>query len=592
MRDMSSYPAYLLLPGVAIYLLVMYLINTGRIGKSTRHLESRRTALTGDDGDLMPYGRDVLYAMQFKSVTTLGALVGPALATAVFGWLPVVVWLVVGASLVGWAVDYSSLAMSAGRRGFSTGSAIHELLGNGASRAFLIYATLYLLIANSVFMLYLASLVNSSPFALSSLVSTAVAAVVFSILKEKRKWPLAASITAAVVVFASATFVGVQAWLGFGFPSLSFTAPRYSMVLWAIFIAALMLFPASLASRRRFLDPMLLVTATVALGGLVLIVLAIVLSPLTEVPLRSDWFKGWTAGFSGPGFSLNGIGGPIIPLLLTAAGCGAISGWNGLVNIISTGRRVPSLGYAQPAATGAMMTQAVLALAVVSGVAVLDTHTDPVADMVAGSQMLLGPFFGEISKPAVGIFYITFTSVVCATALALGVRQWRLVTSELFTVKKLTWPRLRTGYLATVAGALIPLIFVAGSPLTEMWLLFGAANIGLAGLILLLAANHLRRLSRHGLFLLWPGVALIAVSVAGLAWVGLLFGSAAVYLRPSASQVSSFAVDALGELGASAVNVLSLVLAFALVFLVAWMAVPLIRKYLKGEAVVGGAEST
>ncbi|HLI46670.1 MAG TPA: carbon starvation CstA family protein, partial [Geobacterales bacterium] len=83
-----------------------------------------------DGVEYFPVSRYVLYGYQFKSVAALGPIVGPIVATAFYGWLPALIWLIVGNFFIGWVQDYSAMMMSVRNEGRSMGPIAYNLMGD------------------------------------------------------------------------------------------------------------------------------------------------------------------------------------------------------------------------------------------------------------------------------------------------------------------------------------------------------------------------------------------------------------------------------------------------------------------------------
>jgi carbon starvation protein len=81
-----------------------------------------------DGVDFSPASRNVLYGFQFKSIAASGPIVGTITAASLWGWLPALVWLLLGVSFIGWVQDYATMMMSARRDGDSLSATAHKLM--------------------------------------------------------------------------------------------------------------------------------------------------------------------------------------------------------------------------------------------------------------------------------------------------------------------------------------------------------------------------------------------------------------------------------------------------------------------------------
>jgi carbon starvation protein len=96
-----------------------------------------------DGVEYFPVSRYVLFGYQFKSVAALGPIVGPLVAVYFYGWVPALIWLIVGNFFIGWVQDYSAMMMSVRNDGRSMGPITYELLGNRARSLLLGYLIAY-----------------------------------------------------------------------------------------------------------------------------------------------------------------------------------------------------------------------------------------------------------------------------------------------------------------------------------------------------------------------------------------------------------------------------------------------------------------
>jgi len=80
-----------------------------------------------DGVEFMPTSRNILYGYQFKSIAGAAPIIGPIIAIQ-WGWLPALLWILLGAFLIGWVHDYASMMIAMRNEGASFGGLSHKLI--------------------------------------------------------------------------------------------------------------------------------------------------------------------------------------------------------------------------------------------------------------------------------------------------------------------------------------------------------------------------------------------------------------------------------------------------------------------------------
>ncbi len=125
-----------------------------------------------DGVDFMPASASVLFGYQFKSIAALGPIVGPITA-AQFGWLPSVLWLVLGVFFIGWVQDYASAMLAMRNEGMTMGGLSYKLISPRARGLLLSFLYIYLLLIMGAFGAIIAPLLAGQTVALGFLLLTA-----------------------------------------------------------------------------------------------------------------------------------------------------------------------------------------------------------------------------------------------------------------------------------------------------------------------------------------------------------------------------------------------------------------------------------
>ena len=288
------------------------------------------------------------FAYQFAAIAGAGVLLGPVLATQ-FGWLPGVLWLILGAALAGAVQDMVILAVAVRRGRGSLPALLAEAVGPlAASTAWLLALAVLVLVLITVGGA-LADVLAAYAGATYVLALTVPAALLVAWHERARPGRGAETALVGIVLFALALLAGV--WLASRGPAPTWLPNRPTMVwLLAAYVAIAAVLPLPVLSRPRVAFSGLLALA----GAALLVVLLMVAAPAMHIPPTSQFLRGGGPLVAGAAF-------PTLGLLLAL---GALCGFNALVASGLTGRLIRRAGEALPVGYGAMLVAAFLALAV------------------------------------------------------------------------------------------------------------------------------------------------------------------------------------------------------------------------------------
>src|SRR5919199_356371 len=317
-----------------------------------------------DGVDFVPTSRNVLYGYHFKSIAAAGPIVGAITAGTIWGWVPSIVWLVLGVVFMGWASDYSAIVVSVRNDGNSLSATAHRLIAP-RTRQILLLVT-----AITVGGTLLAVLLNADPNgpvasfwkgfngALNSLAPGGMTTVL-----DPTRPPDAQNVPVTVSFIFWLLFLFGFCYLGAILPIWRYAQPVNYIGFW---ITAL----------------------TIVLGGLGAL-LAFFIRPDISV------FKlGGFSGFNGnPSFIAAGAIQPLWPMLFVTIACGAISGWHALIGSVGTARQIENETDMLPVGGGAMFSEfalGLLSLLAVSIAAQPAPATDLFAQGVGGFLSVFG----------------------------------------------------------------------------------------------------------------------------------------------------------------------------------------------------------
>src|SRR6266542_951829 len=116
-----------------------------------------------DGVDFMPTNRNILYGYHFKSIAAAGPIVGVIAAANLWGWLPSILWLILGVSFIGWASDYSAIMLAVRNDGNSLSAVAHRLIAPRTRRILFLFIFFYLLLIGGAFVVIMAAILAARP---------------------------------------------------------------------------------------------------------------------------------------------------------------------------------------------------------------------------------------------------------------------------------------------------------------------------------------------------------------------------------------------------------------------------------------------
>ena len=491
-----------------------------------------------EDGvDFVPTQRSVVFGHHFTSIAGTGPIVGPAIAVF-WGWLPALVWVLVGSIFIGAVHDFGSLVVSMRSRGQTIGNVAARMISKRARILFLLVLFFALMIVLAIFGLVIAAIFSIYPETVLSVWIAMPLAVLVGYWIYRRGGGLLWPSLLALAVLYGAVVVGVE-YLPISFgesvplygdPDAGFFgALKSSVVIWTA-ILLVYCFIASVLPVWVLLQPRDYINSHQLFVALILLVLGLfVAHPALVAPAISS--------------DVPADAPRILPFLFITIACGAVSGFHCLVSSGTTSKQIKNETDAQYIGYGAMLMEGVLAVLVIlaccAGLGMgiekdgaLLTGYDAWHGFYGGSweAMKLGQKVGAfiegganmmaatgIARPVcVGIIAV-MVACFAATTLDTATRLQRYVIQELGGALRIA--PLTNKYAATtvavVTGGIVAMIpGPAGVPGTGgllLWPLFGATNQLLAGLAFMVIAFYLIRHSKPVWFLVGPAVLMLVL---------------------------------------------------------------------------------
>lgn len=493
---------------VAIILFVIAYRFYGRF--LNRHFEiddDRKTPSHTDyDGvDKVPTKTAVLLGHHFSSIAGAGPIVGPIIAAAAFGWVPAILWVVIGSIFIGGVHDFSSLVASIRHKAKSIAEIAREYMTPLSYKLFLIFIWLAMVYILIVFIdLTSTTFVSHGEVATSSTLFI-VLAIVFGVVLYKFRMPLAW----ASIIFVPLVFIGV--WIGYQFPLNTSSLPEIFQSnpgrMWNV-VLIIYAFVAAISPVWVLLQPRDYLSSFLLYASLIGAFIGIIFGGFNfQYPAFTTW---------------SDIDrGTLFPILFITIACGACSGFHSIVASGTTSKQLNCETDARKIGYGAMLIEGLVAVISLFTVAMLVRNDDLVNQaplVVFGTGM--GNFLSIMGIPfEVGMsFGILAVSTFLLTTLDTSTRLARYILEELLNLNSTA-----SRYFSTIATLILPVAFTfitlydaQGNPTPAwraVWPVFGSTNQLLAGLALLVVYVWQKRKGKKTFFLVVPMIFMLSMTL-------------------------------------------------------------------------------
>ena len=489
---------------------------------------AKTPAVRLEDGkDYVPTNGWTVFSHQFSSIAGAGPVTG-AIQAAAFGWLPVLLWILLGGIFFGAVTDFGALYASVKNDGKSMGLLIEKYIGKTGRKLFLVFSWLFCGLVVAAFADMVAGTFNAydTDGALAAVAQTNCAAgsislffiafaIVFGLLQRKchfKGWKEAAVALVCTVVslalgMTAPLILGKDAWLYITFVYIFFTA----------------VLPMWLLKQPR--DAM----TTFMFAGMILgaVVGILVAHPTMNLPVYT-------------GFHSDSLG-DLFPILFVTVACGAVSGFHSLVSSGTSSKTIENEKDMLKVGYGAMVTEsllAVLALCVAGAAAAADGTPAAGTPFQIFSSGVAG-FFEMFGVP---VYVAQCFMTMCVSALALTSldavsRIGRMSWQELFSVDDMEHAAPWRKFLCnTYVSTIITLVYgfiLAKIGYSNIWPLFGSANQLLSALVLATLCVFLKVTGRSNKMLFPPLIIMLCVTFTAL--VQRLIAMVQAYMAGSAT---------------------------------------------------------
>lgn len=488
-----------------------------------------------DGKDYVPAAPYVVLGHHFSSIAGAGPINGPIQA-AIFGWVPVLLWVLIGGIFFGAVHDFGALFASIRHKGRTLAMVIQRNIDDTAKKLFCVFAYLTLLLVVAAFASIVASTFAITPVPVDDQTRAAVVAgtnvansrtamisilfvvvaIIYGIVTRGRKIPAAANIISAIAIIIAVVAIG------YNFPVIQLDNFSWMMIV------GVYIFAASIAPVWVLLQPRDYLSSYLLYGMIALAVVGIIGSGIMGAS-NDLQIPAFTGAFAAAGDSKVAASGFLFPALFITIACGAISGFHSLVASGTTSKQLDKEGQALPIAYGGMLLESLVAIISLCAVAFVftgymdGTYASPTQVFAAGLSQMLGVIPGlEGATDIAYALLVLAVSVFCLTSLDTATRLGRYMFQELFTphgkdISELTgWRKsITNSWVATI----ITVVLGVGLGLTGyqlVWPLFGAANQLLAALGLLAVCAWLGNAGKNNKMFYIPMVFMLIVTLTSL----------------------------------------------------------------------------
>jgi len=567
-----------------------------------------------DGADFMPTSRFVLYGYHFKSIAAAGPIVGVITAANLWGWLPSILWLMIGVTFIGWASDYSAIMMSVRNDGNSLSAISYRLISPRTRTILFVFIFFYLLLIGGAFVGIMAAVLDARPDVPFGILVLAAMGMLGGYLIYRKRVDL---IQVTGLIVASTLLAMALGPLGVTFSSdappswetgpvsgvvteintaLNGGGALYTVVdptnadpripppnpdtgerpqtanydpatgavnvfpsflFWCLFLLAFSYLGTNMAI-WRFAQPVNYIGFWITALTIGLSAVGAVLAPFLRPEVAAFKLNAFN-GFA-PDVATGAIQ-TLWPMLFVTIACGAISGWHALIGSVGTARQLQYETDALPVGGGGMFSENTLGLLSLTAVAIAGG---------AGAGAFAAGVGNLLNVASFGLVPLSFGTalgfgafvVIVLTVVQLVFRVMRVTLGEWLGD---TWVGFKNQHIATIISSILVLGLVLSGTWVYLWQLFGASNQLLAALSLLLVTLWLASTRRNPAYAGIPMLFMYVTTVAAS-----LVTAYNLYVT-IVSREGSAAISVLGAWAMIAVSLL-LVIAALLIAFDAWKA--------------------
>ncbi len=441
----------------------------------------------------------VLFGHHFSSICGAGPIIGPALAVAYWGWVPSLLWVLIGSVLMGAVADFTSLFVSVRSGGQSVPEIARPEISPRARLLFSCFILLALILVIAVFAIFAARTFIEEPDTVVPSFGLIPIAVLTGYLLYRTPINNTLVTLVGVTLLLIALIGGVE--VPIELPSFLRLSPE-SLWIIALFVYCAV---ASVAPVQILLQPRDYLASFILFSAIGIGVVSVF---VTAPSMQVGTFHAlspveWPAA------------GPLWPMLFVTIACGAISGFHSLVSSGTTCKQLASEAHACRVGYGGMLTEGLVGVLVIICVGAALTadsltsilkHGGPITAFSQGYGTLSLPILGNYGKA----FAVMALNAFILTTLDTATRIGRYLAQELFGIANIY---LATGVVVVASGAL-----ALTGQWTRIWPAFGTSNQLIAALALLVGSCWLLRRGRPVVYTFVPACVMLVTTIAAFVY--------------------------------------------------------------------------
>jgi carbon starvation protein len=453
----------------------------------------------------------ILFGHHFASIAGAGPILGPVIAAIVWGWLPALIWIVLGCIFLGGVHDFSALMVSLRHEGKSIAEVAQKVLNLRSKIFFAAFILLSLLLVMAVFAVVTAKTLMNEPKLVIPTFGLILVAILIGLMVYRWKYNQAIATLLGIILLVGLLILGNYIPI-----SLNVANP---LMMWVLILFAYA-FIASVLPVNVLLQPRDYLSTFILFFGLFFGYLGLI---ITRPAMHTPAFISWT-----------GQQGHLWPMLCVIIACGAISGFHSLIAGGTTSKQLTNERDAKKIGYGGMILEGFLAvmalLCVTAGLYWTGNieHAGLVYPQFMKSGDWIGAFsagFGQITKPILGTLGALIAAVMLnafvLTTLDSATRINRYITEELFG-EGFKIRIFKNRYFVTMIIVGLAL-WLALSNWQAIWPIFGASNQLVAALVLMLVSAYLVSIKKPAKVTLYPAIFMLLTTLAALIWQGIGF---------------------------------------------------------------------
>ncbi len=484
-----------------------------------------------DGVDYVPTKKHILFGHHFTSIAGAAPIIGPCIAVF-WGWLPALLWVVIGTVFMGAVHDFGALALSLKERGRSIADITAKVINKRTRVMFLVFVMCLTWLVLAVFAMAIAKLFTLYPSSVLPVnIEIIIALIIGYLIYNKKINSFIPSIFALIILYLfiylgtlyPISFDGLSSFKLGSFEIWIELSQKEAVSLWIILLFVYSSI-ASLLPVWLLLQPRDYINSHQLIVGLGLIYSSILI-------FRPE--------ITAPALNLSSDGPPLIPFLFVTIACGAISGFHGLVSSGTTSKQVNKQQDARMIGYGSMLGEGSLALAtIIASVAGIALVTNCEVNGVFHEHLAWGDYYDtwehaaknkfmafvlgggallekiglsvELARTLISVLIISFA----ATTLDTATRIQRMIITELGTATNIN--PLKNKVTATLIGVIPAYLLTLNGTGWKLWPVFGASNQMLAALTLMVLSIYFWKKGRNILPLVLPMIFIMIITLISL----------------------------------------------------------------------------